>query len=116
MKHRKRRKILGRGRSHRIMLTKNLIKSFFIYEKIKTTETKAKLIKPLVEKLITIGRKNDLTSRRKIIKKIGSNNIANKILNDIAPRYKNRTGGYTRIIKVGTRQGDGAKTVYLTFV
>jgi len=116
MKHRKKKKILGRDKAHRKMLIKNLVKSFFIYEKIKTTEAKAKTIKPIVEKIITVGKKNNLSARRKIIKKIGSNKIANKILKEIAPKYKNRTGGYTRILKIGVRQGDGARVVYLTLI
>lgn len=116
MRHRRKKKILGRGKSHRKMLIKNLLKSFFIHEKIETTETKAKLIKPLVEKVITIGKKDNLQSRRKIIQKIGNNYIANKILKEISPRYKERSGGYTRIIKLGKRQGDNANVVQLTLV
>jgi len=116
MRHRKKKKILSRDKSHRTMLIKNLAKSFFVHEKIKTTEAKAKLVKPVVEKLITIGKQNNLLARRKIIQKINSNQIANKILKDIAPRYHDRSGGYTRIIKIGPRLGDGANTVYLTLV
>lgn len=116
MRHRNSKRILGRNRSHRKMLIKNLLKSFFINGKIKTTAVKAKAVKPIIEKLITIGKKNNLTSRRIIIKKIGSNVLANKILNDISPKYVERKGGYTRILKLGIRSGDGSKVVVLTLV
>jgi large subunit ribosomal protein L17 len=116
MRHRKHKKILGRPSDQRQSLAMNLMKSFFIYEKIKTTEAKAKFIKPKIEKMITLAKKNNLHSRRLIIAKIGSNIIYNKIIKDIIPRYTNRHGGYTRIIKIGSRQGDNARIVFLTLV
>ena len=116
MRHRKKKKVISRGTSHRKMLIKNLAKSFFKNKKVVTTETKAKLLKPFVEKLITAGKVNNLQSRRRIIQQIGSNNLASKIINDIAPYYKERYGGYTRIIRLGPRQGDKASVVYLVLI
>lgn len=116
MRHNKSKKTLGRPANHRRMLKKNLALSFFEHEKIETTTAKAKYIKPIIEKIITVGKKDNLTSRRYIIKKIGSNKIATKILKEISPKYKERKGGYTRIAKIGVRKGDGAETVYLTLV
>ena len=116
MRHKISTKILGRPGNHRRMLTKNLALSFFQYGQIQTTITKAKYIKPIVEKLITAGKKDDLTTRRYIIKKIGSNKIATKILKEISPKYKDRKGGYTRITKLGKRKGDGAEEAILNLV
>ncbi len=116
MRHRSTKKILGRGKAHRRSLTRNFVRSFFTYEKVRTTETKAKVMKSEIEKLITIGKTDSLKARRDIIKKIGSNTLATKIIKDISPRYKDRKGGYTRIMKIGTRSGDSAPEVYLTLV
>ncbi len=116
MRHRNTKKILGRDKAHRRSLKRNFERSFFTYEKIRTTEAKAKAMKPLIEKLITIGKTDSLKARRDIIKKVGLNTIATKIIKDISPRYKDRKGGYTRIIKIGTRSGDNAPEVYLMLV
>lgn len=116
MRHRNTKKILGRGKAHRRSLTRNFVSSFFIHEKVRTTEARAKAMKPVIEKLITTGKTDTLKARRDIIKKVSTNLIATKIIKDIAPRYKERKGGYTRIIKIGPRSGDGAPEVYLTLV
>ncbi len=116
MRHRKKQTTLGRGANHRRALMRNLARSFFLSGKITTTEAKAKAIKPTIEKLITIGKKDTLQNRRKIIQVTGSNNIANKIIKEVSPRYKERNGGYTRIIKIGNRAGDNAKQVYLQLI
>lgn len=116
MRHRKKRKILSRGTSELRLLVRNLAKSFFTYEKIRTTETKAKLIRPVIEKIITIGKKNDLHSRRKIIKIIDNNKLASKIIKDISPKYATRNGGYTKIIKLGKRIGDNASLVEIKLI
>ncbi|XOU94870.1 MAG: 50S ribosomal protein L17 [Candidatus Kerfeldbacteria bacterium] len=116
MRHRSTKKRMGRKANHRKMLIRNLAKSFFTYEKIETTVAKAKFMKPYVEKIITTGKKDTLTSRRLILKKLGTNKLAEKILKDISPRYADKKGGYTRITKIGVRKGDGAETVYLTLV
>ncbi len=116
MRHQKHKKILGRDKAQRRGLMKNLLLSFFTYENIKTTEPKAKMIKSEIEKIITLSKKGNLACRRQIIGKIGSPAIANKIIAKLAPKYKDRPGGYTRIIKIGQRQGDNAREVYLKLV
>ncbi len=116
MRHLKEKKITGRDRAHRKALIKNLCLSFFRYGKIKTTESKAKLIKPYIENIITIGKNDTLHNRRNIVSKIGDNALATKILKEISPKYKDRKGGYTRIIKLKTRHGDGSTEVYISLV
>lgn len=116
MRHRKKGRTLGRTTDPRNALLRGLATNFLLYEKINTTEAKAKEIKPIVEKLITIGKENTLVSRRKLIQYLYTENAVNKVLEDICPRYKERSGGYTRIIKIGTRKGDGAPIVTLELV
>lgn len=116
MRHRKQKKILGRALDHRKRLMQNLIKSFIIHEKIRTTDAKAKLLKSKIDWLITLAKKNNLTTKRQLINFTGQNNLANKLLKEVAPRYQNRTSGYTRIIKLNNRKGDGAKMVYIEFI
>ena len=113
MRHRKKHKILDRHKSHRKALLINLAKSLFIYNKIKTRSAKAKNLRPFIEKLITLGKKNNLNTRRLLLRQVHSKQIANKILKDISPKYKDRKGGYTRIIKIGYRKGDGAEIVQI---
>jgi len=116
MRHRKKNKILDRYKSHRKALLINLAKSFFTYEQIRTTKAKAQFVKPYIEKIITLGKKNTLHSRREIIRKTGSNKIAKKILDTISPKYASRKGGYTRIIRLNKRKGDGADMVQIELV
>jgi len=116
MRHRKKGKILDRKKESRKALLRGLATSLILYEKIKTTEAKAKAVKPIVEKLITKGKKADLTARRELHKYLYVNNAVKKVLEDLSPRYKERKGGYTRIIKLGTRVGDVAKIVQIEFV
>lgn len=116
MRHRKKHKILGRSKSHRKSLLKNLAKSFFTHKKIQTTRAKAFYLKPYVEKLITKGKINNLQARRELIKKTGSALVAKRILEEVSPKYKERKGGYTRIIRLGRRKGDRAEVVQLELV
>ncbi len=116
MKHLKKGKILDRKIGPRKALLRNLATNLILYEKIKTTEAKAKAIKPIIEKLITKGKSGDLHARRELIKYLYLDNAVKKVLEDLSPRYKERKGGYTRIIKLGTRQGDAAKVVQIEFV
>lgn len=116
MRHRKTTKILDRKKDPRKALLRSLATNLILYEKIKTTEAKAKAIKPIVEKLITKGKSGDLHARRELIKYLYLENAVKKVLEDLSPRYKNRQGGYTRIIKLGHRQGDGAKIAQIEFV
>lgn len=97
------------------MLT-SLAASIILHEKVKTTETKAKVVRSLVERSITDGKISSLASRRKLLKRFSSENPVNKILDVLAPRYLDRNGGYTRIIKMGTRKGDGAPVVQIELV
>ena len=98
------------------MMLRNLASSVLIYEKIKTTEAKAKAIKPIVEKLITISKKGDLTARRKLIETLPQKMAIKKAMEVLGERYKSRKGGYARIIKLGKRQGDGADIAQLELV
>ncbi len=116
MKHLKKGKTLGRKRDPRRLLLKNLAESLILYEKIETTEAKAKLLRPLVEKLITRAKVNNLHNRRILLSRLPTENSVNKLLEVLGPRYKDRPGGYTRIVKLGSRQGDGAKMVIIELV
>ncbi len=116
MRHQKRGKILGRGKASRTALVRNLAAEIVLYEKIKTTEAKAKFVKPYVEKMISLGKENNLNNRRKLLKFFYFENPVKKILEVLGPRYKERKGGYTRIIKLGQRQGDAAKMVVIELV
>lgn len=116
MRHRKKGKILDRKKAPRELMLRNLASSVLIYEKVKTTEARAKAVKPLVEKLITIAKKNDLTARRKLIEVLPQKMAVKKALEVIGGRFKNKKGGYTRIIKLGARQGDGAEIVQIELV
>jgi large subunit ribosomal protein L17 len=116
MQHRKAGKKLGRTASHRLALFRNLIRAMVISEKIVTTETKAKAIKPIIEKLISASRKNGLAQIRSAAIWLPDKTLLKKLMTTIAPRYINRPGGYTRIIKLGRRAGDAAPIVQLEFV
>lgn len=98
------------------MMLRNLASSVIIYEKVKTTEAKAKAVKPLVEKLITTAKAGDLSARRKLIEFLPQKNAIKKLMDVLGGRYKERKGGYTRIIKLSNRVGDGAKVVQLELV
>jgi len=116
MRHRKKGKTLDRKRGPRKALLRSLATDLILYEKIKTTEAKAKAVKPLVERLITKGKSGDLHAKRELLKYLYLENAAKKVIEELGPRYKARKGGYTRIIKLGTRQGDAAKIVQIEFV
>lgn len=116
MRHRKKGKSLGRKKAPREAMLRNLATSVVLYEKVKTTEAKAKAVKPIVEKFITAGRKNDLQTRRRLLSYFYDKKAVDKVLEELSPRYKDRKGGYMRITKIGQRQGDGAKAVQLEFV
>lgn len=109
MRHRKKTKILDRKKEPREMMLRNLASSILIYEKVRTTKTKAKAVRPLVEKLITTAKKGDLTSRRKLISTLPQPNAVKKAMEVLGERYKDKNGGYTRIVKLPSRQGDGAE-------
>ena len=116
MRHRNAVKTLGRRTSSRNAMLTSLAASIILHEKVKTTETKAKVVRSLVERSITDGKVSTLASRRKLMKRFSSENPVNKILDILGPRYAERNGGYTRIIKMGTRKGDGAPVVQIELV
>jgi len=95
---------------------KNLSSSLIIYEKVKTTETRAKTVKPIVEKIITKAKKDSLANRRYIFSFLTQKEAAKKVIEELSKRYKDRNGGYTRITKIGPRQGDAAPIVELSLV
>jgi len=107
---------LGRSSGHRRAMYRNLVTDLLGYEKITTTEAKAKEVRSLAEKMITLGKAGDLNSRRQALAFITDNRVTEKVFNELASRYAERPGGYTRIIKLGPRLGDGAAMVKLELV
>jgi large subunit ribosomal protein L17 len=114
---------LGRSTGARLALRRNLIKQFFIHERIKTTRTKADAIRGDAERLITLARNSSngsdaekVHARRLAISKLGDNQVIKRLFDEIAPRYANRNGGYTRMMKLGPRMGDSAEMVILELV
>ena len=97
-------------------LVKGLVLSLVEQERIKTTLQKAKVIRPLVEKAITLGRKGDVQARRLLLSKYNNKDMVQKIVNDLSPRFKDRKGGYTRIVKLGNRKGDASPKALIEFV
>ena len=116
MRHKFGYKKLNRTSEHRKALIKNMLNSLIKYEQIITTLPKAKLIKPQAEKLITLGKKKNLTNTRVLISKLQDKTNANKILNTLSKRYEKRAGGYTRIVKAGYRYGDNSPMAVIEFV
>jgi len=95
---------------------KNLASSVILYEKVKTTEAKAKLVKPLIERIITKSKKDTLANKRYIFSMLSQKGAAKKAVEELSKRYKDRKGGYTRITKIGARQGDAAKMAEISLV
>ncbi|MBU4370028.1 50S ribosomal protein L17 [Patescibacteria group bacterium] len=116
MRHRKKGKSLGRKVGPRRALLKGLALSFVLHEKIKTTEAKAKEVKPIIERLITRAKENNLNNYRRIDSYLQSREATKKMLEEIGPKYKDRPGGYCRIVKLGPRRGDMAQMVVLELV
>ena len=116
MRHKLGYKKLNRTSEHRKALIKNMLNSLVKYEQIITTLPKAKLIRPQAEKLITLGKKKNLTNTRVLISKLQDKTNANKILNTLSKRYEKRAGGYTRIVKAGYRYGDNSPMAVIEFV
>lgn len=116
MRHRSKKITLDRRSEPRKALLRGLATSVILYENVNTTLAKAKAVRPLVEKLITTGRTKSLMSRRALMKTLTVENAVNKILEELGPRYASRPGGYTRIIKLGRRKGDGAEIAQIQLV
>ena len=116
MKHRLKGKKLNRTSAHRKALLKNLSQALIKHEQIMTTLVKAKTLKPFVDKLITIGKKGNLHSRRQAIAKLGDLNLVTKLFDVLAKRYEGRNGGYSRVIKAGFRYGDSSPMALIELV
>ena len=116
MKHNIKNKKLNKTSSHRKAMFMNMSNALIKHEQITTTLAKAKELRRFVEKIITLGKKGDLLSRRKTISTLQDNKTSKKVFDVLADRYKNRAGGYTRIIKLGNRFGDNAPTAVIEFV
>ena len=116
MRHQRVGKKLGRDSAHRKALYSNLAGALIEHGRIKTTVTKAKAVKPIAERMITLGRRGDLHARRQATAFLRSRDVVHKLFADVAPRFKDRPGGYARIIKIGPRAGDAAEMAYLELV
>ena len=116
MRHGFSNKKLNRTSEHRKALLMNMLNSLIKYEQITTTLPKAKELRPFVEKVITLGKKGDLSSRRKTMSILQDEKMTKKIFDTLADRYSDRNGGYTRIIKLGNRYGDNAPTAVIEFI
>ena len=107
---------LGRSTGHRWALYRNQVTALLAHEKIITSEAKAKEIRSLAERVITLGKDGSLTSRRRALAFITDKKVVEKLFNDVAPRYANRAGGYTRLVKLGPRLGDNAAMAQIELV
>jgi large subunit ribosomal protein L17 len=116
MRHHRSGKKLGRDSAHRKALYSNLAGALIEHGRIKTTEAKAKAVKPIAEQMITLGRRGDIHARRQALAFLRTQEVVHQLFSEIAPRFANRPGGYTRIVKLGPRQGDAAEMVYLELV
>jgi large subunit ribosomal protein L17 len=116
MRHHRAGKKLGRDASHRKALYANLAGSLIEHGRIKTTEAKAKAVKPFAEQMITLGKRGDLHARRLALAELRSQDVVHVLFAEVAPRFADRPGGYTRIVKLGPRQGDAADMVFLELV
>jgi large subunit ribosomal protein L17 len=116
VRHRRAGKKLGRDASHRKALYSNLAGSLIVHGRIKTTVTKAKAVKPIAEKMITLGRQGDIHARRQATAFLRSQDVVHKLFSEVGPRFKARPGGYSRIIRIGPRPGDAAEMAYLELV
>jgi large subunit ribosomal protein L17 len=116
MRHQKHTRKLGRTSQHRDLMLANLVASLIQHKRVKTTLAKAKAARPLAEKLVTLGKTGTLHARRLAVAKIGQRDVVSTLFKDIAPGFKDRKGGYTRIIKLGPRQSDSAPIAFLEWV
>jgi large subunit ribosomal protein L17 len=117
VRHQKQRHKLSRSAAHRRALLRNLAKEVIDHERVQTTEAKAKAVKPEVEKLITLAKRGDLHARRQALSALGQDKfVVHKLFEEVAPRYSDRPGGYTRILKLGPRRSDSTEMVYIELV
>jgi large subunit ribosomal protein L17 len=116
VRHRKAGRKLGRDAAQRRALYSNLASALIEHGRIKTTEAKAKEVRPIVEEMITLGKRGDVAAHRQAVAFLRSKEIAHILFSEVSPRFAERPGGYTRIVKIGPRQGDAARMVYLELV
>ena len=117
MRHQKNRHKLSRDTAHRKSLLMNLSKEIIEHERVRTSEAKAKAVKPEIEKLITLAKRGDLHARRQALSTLAQDKFAvHKLFEDLAPRYAQRAGGYTRILKLGPRRSDATEMVFIELV
>jgi large subunit ribosomal protein L17 len=107
---------LGSGPQHQKLMLGGLAASLFEHEKVRTTEAKARALRPVAERLITFAKKGDVHARRQVLRVMPDRDVVHRLFSEIAPRYAERDGGYTRILKLGPRQGDGAPMAILELV
>ena len=107
---------LGSGPAHQKLMLGGLAAQLFVHERINTTEAKAKAVRPLAEKLITFAKRGDVAARREVLKVIPDRDVVHKLFSEIGPRFAERQGGYTRILKLGPRQGDAAPMALIELV
>ena len=116
MRHNKAGRRLGRTTSHRVAMFRNMVTSLFAHERVTTTDAKAKELRSVAEKMITLGKRGDLHAVRQAASYIRDKKVVTKLFETIAPRYKERNGGYTRIVKLGSRLGDNASMSIIELV
>jgi large subunit ribosomal protein L17 len=116
VRHQRAGRKLGRDSAHRKALYANLAVALIEHGRIKTTEAKAKEARPFVEQLITLGKRGDLAAHRQAVRILRSKSAAHLLFSEVAPRFADREGGYTRVVKLGPRQGDAAPMAYLELV
>ena len=116
MNHRKTGRKLGRSSAHRKALFRNMVTSLLEHEQIRTTDAKAKELRGVAEKMITLGKKGTLHARRNALRTIRSKDVTAKVFDELAERYRDRPGGYTRVIKLGQRPGDAAPMAIIELV
>ena len=116
MRHRVAGRKLSRDTGHRLALYRNLVTDLLRYEKIVTTEAKAKEARSFAENMITLGKEGSLHARRQALSFVSDKKVVKKVFEELAPRYANREGGYTRLVRLGARLGDGAPMVQLELV
>ncbi len=116
MRHKVESRRFDRPTDQRLAMFRGLVTDLLKHEQIKTTEAKAKAIRGLAEKMITLGKTGDLPARRRVLSYVYDKDVARKVFDDLGPRYQDRAGGYTRIVRLGPRLGDGAVMVQLELV
>lgn len=116
MRHRAHRYRLGRVSEHRTAMLRNMLVALFRHERIMTTETKAKAVRPLADRMVTLAKRESLHARRQVLSMVPDSEVVGRLFDTIAARFADRNGGYTRILRYGQRPGDAATMVYLELV